>query len=550
MNSHHRLRKNPAALLLSAAFCWSLPAAALEGNEPEQPQSLTDKICFGRPRAQCEVELDVPAACAADGSGTDPSCPIVFFLHGSGGTNTWYPKTSGVHDANMIGVYPQGEGGWNTGPKDTNLCAWDDFECDTDPDEGDFIASIIDEIRALGGTGNVYAYGNSNGAALAHRLASNGGTRLPIKGIIVSVTQLLASPERSGPGSLNYNQPSSTRGTPPVSILSILGDADPVIPYKGGSAGVFGGDQAFQLMSALDSMSYWASHNGCTGKYLSSQHSTNMGDGAATKYDYTPGCPNGIYVEHYAIHGGQHNAGGAEVDGAKIDVLGFVAKVEGETPSPPSSSLPTPTPPTSGCDNDPSWSGKFSLVHTCDYVALNPETRCSFKNHEGVTANDACPGACNTSCSTPPASLSPVASPPVDTSSPVASPSPTCVRCDDLPTPWMVFNGKTCDGSEWLISDKCVVDQNWVTNGYCRSSCYTAGRGYVNEVCCPPPTPPSSCTDCSDDATPSMENNAKTCATSSIESNCYKNDWWRSNNYCQQSCYFAGYGYEGIVCCA
>ena len=111
-----------------------------------------------------------------------------------------------------------------------------------------------------------------------------------------------------------------------------------------------------------------------------------------------------------------------KVDGDKIDVLGFVAKVEGETPSPPSSPPPTPTPPTSGCDNDPSWSGKFSLAHTCDYVALNPETRCSFKNSKGVTANDACPGACNTSCSTPPATLSPVASPPVDTSSPVASP--------------------------------------------------------------------------------------------------------------------------------
>eukprot|EP00574_Skeletonema_japonicum_P008502 CAMPEP_0201724184 /NCGR_PEP_ID=MMETSP0593-20130828/8009_1 /ASSEMBLY_ACC=CAM_ASM_000672 /TAXON_ID=267983 /ORGANISM="Skeletonema japonicum, Strain CCMP2506" /LENGTH=370 /DNA_ID=CAMNT_0048215401 /DNA_START=80 /DNA_END=1188 /DNA_ORIENTATION=+ len=370
MNSHHRLRKNPAALLLSAAFCWSLPAAALEGNEPEQPQSLTDKICFGRPRAQCEVELDVPAACAADGSGTDPSCPIVFFLHGSGGTNTWYPKTSGVHDANMIGVYPQGEGGWNTGPKDTNLCAWDDFECDTDPDEGDFIASIIDEIRALGGTGNVYAYGNSNGAALAHRLASNGGTRLPIKGIIVSVTQLLASPERSGPGSLNYNQPKSERGTPPVSILSIMGTEDGLIPYLGGSSAVFNGNEQFELMGAIESMSEWANHNGCTGLYSTTPHTTDKGDGTATKYDYTDGCPEGIYVEHYEIHGGGHNAGGAQVDGEKIDVLGFVSRVEGGGGgSPPSPSPPTPPPSTNGCEDDAFWHGKFNTAHTCDYVA-------------------------------------------------------------------------------------------------------------------------------------------------------------------------------------
>eukprot|EP00574_Skeletonema_japonicum_P008024 CAMPEP_0201734324 /NCGR_PEP_ID=MMETSP0593-20130828/33960_1 /ASSEMBLY_ACC=CAM_ASM_000672 /TAXON_ID=267983 /ORGANISM="Skeletonema japonicum, Strain CCMP2506" /LENGTH=196 /DNA_ID=CAMNT_0048227627 /DNA_START=78 /DNA_END=665 /DNA_ORIENTATION=- len=179
-------------------------ATALDSNVPEKPQSLTDIICAGRPRTECEVELDVPEACAT-GVGEDPHCPIVFFFHGSGGNNDGFAKKSGVHTANMIGVYPNGEGGWNTGPKSENNCKWSDFSCPSDPDESDFIASIIEEIRVLGGTGNIYAYGTSNGAALAHRLASNGGTRLPIKGIIVGVTQLLASPERSGPGSLNYN---------------------------------------------------------------------------------------------------------------------------------------------------------------------------------------------------------------------------------------------------------------------------------------------------------------------------------------------------------
>eukprot|EP00985_Skeletonema_marinoi_P025779 scaffold19274_cov86-Skeletonema_marinoi.AAC.1 len=133
MSSNH-LRKNPAALLLSASFCWSL-AAALDSNAFENPQSLTDVICGGRPRSACEVELDVPEACATGGLGADPACPIVFFLHGSGGTNNWFARTSGVHDANMIGVYPQGEGGWNTGPKTSNNCHWSEYECTTDPDE-------------------------------------------------------------------------------------------------------------------------------------------------------------------------------------------------------------------------------------------------------------------------------------------------------------------------------------------------------------------------------------------------------------------------------
>ena len=465
-------RIGPAALLLGASFCWSV-AAALQSNPFEQPQDL-NYICEGRPRTQCEVELDVPAVCATSTSDEDPACPIVFFLHGSGGTINWFKRTSGVHDANMIGVYPQGEGGWNTGPKQTNNCHWDDFSCTTDPDEGDFIASIIAEIRNQGATGNVYAYGNSNGAALAHRLASNGGDQLPIKGIIVSVTQLLSSPEQSGPGSLNYNQPSTSRGTPAVSILSIMGDADALIPYGGGSSSVFNGDDSFQLMPAMDSMDVWATHNGCTGSPEITSHSSNLGDGTATKYDYTSGCPQGIYVEHYAIHGGGHNAGGAEVDGDKIDVLGFVAKVEGGGGAPPP---PSPPSPPTGCVDDTSWHGKFSTDHNCDYVAETPEIRCAFENADGVKASVACPVACDTCVSPPtPITASPIASP-------VAPPPSPPSGCEN-DTSWRgkMNDEHTCD---FVAADnirRCFFENSAGVTAYyacpaaCSSDCLTGRR--------------------------------------------------------------------------
>ena len=110
------------------------------------------------------------------------ACPVVFFFHGAGGTNDWFGRTSGVHAEGVIGVYPQGEDGWNTGPKESNDCDWDDFACTDDADEGAFVASIIAELRNLGASGNVYLIGNSNGAALSMRLASNAGDDLPIKG--------------------------------------------------------------------------------------------------------------------------------------------------------------------------------------------------------------------------------------------------------------------------------------------------------------------------------------------------------------------------------
>jgi poly(3-hydroxybutyrate) depolymerase len=99
-----------------------------------------------------------------------------------------------------------------------------------------------------------------------------------------------------------------------------MGTDDGLIPYYGGSSAVFGGNDNFQLMPALDSMSTWASHNGCDGTLVvSDNYVTDQGTGAATKYDYSGGCPSGVLLEHYAIHGGGHNAGGASINNEKID---------------------------------------------------------------------------------------------------------------------------------------------------------------------------------------------------------------------------------------
>ena len=450
-------------------------SSALQSNPLESPQSLTDTICTGRPRSQCEVELDVPQSCVATGSDADPACPIVLFLHGSGGTNNWFARTTGVHDAGYIGVYPQGEGGWNTGPKDSNNCSWDEFDCTQDSDEGDFIASIISEIRSLGASGNVYVIGNSNGAALAYRLAANAGSSLPIKGIVAKVTQLLASPERSGPGELNYNQPQP--GSPAVSVLSVMGTDDGLIPYYGGSSAVFGGNDNFQLMPALDSMSTWASHNGCDGTLVvSDNYVTDQGTGAATKYDYSGGCPSGVLLEHYAIHGGGHNAGGASINNEKIDyaiAYDFIERVEDGSDdvspvAPPPVASPVAAPTGDSCVNDPSWAGKFNAAHTCDYVAENPDVRCNWESSDGTEANDACLDACS-NCSSPvappvaapPVAAPPVAAPPVAAPpSPVASPvaAPTGDSCVNDPSWAGKFNAAhTCD----YVAENPDVRCNW-----------------------------------------------------------------------------------------
>jgi len=397
------LAQSLSILLLSKA------TDALVSNAEFSPQILSDLsgVCSdqqGRSET-CEVELDVPSSCIEGDSSS--SCPIVFFLHGAGGGNAGYARDSGVHSAGFIGVYPQGENGWNTGPKDTNQCAWDDYACTQDPDEGAFIAAIISEIRSQGGEGNIYVIGSSNGGALANRLAVNAGEDLPISGIVSIVTQLLESPDRSGPGVLNYNNPQALSGTgPKVSVLNLMGTADNLIRYEGGSSPVFGGEDAFQLLSALDSMEEWAAHNGCSTVPSTQDVTTSVGT-RGVFYQY-PNCEAGTLVEHYAIIGGGHDAGRTTIDGIdfSFDVaFDFINRLEGEeggfptiaTTRPP---IPTPTNPPSKhndlCTDDPSWRGKHDDSHTCFFVSQNPLVRCNWEDSTGVKAHDACAISCDT----------------------------------------------------------------------------------------------------------------------------------------------------------
>jgi len=387
---------------------------ALTSNLPQDPQFF-DHLCddSGGDRPHCKenhVQVDVPANCVVDG-GSD--CPILFYFHGAGGTNAWFSKLSDVHDNNFIGVYPQGEDGWNTGPKNSNSCDWNDFECKEDPNETQFIYNIIDGLRLEGASGNVYLIGNSNGAALTYRVAVNAHVKYGIKGIIAKVTQLLAEPKQSGPGPNNYNV-IQDMSTPKISVLNIMGSDDPVIPYEGGSSPVFGTHEEFQLMDAYESIAAWSNHNGCTATPITSEFVTDYGTGVGTKYEFQ-NCLEGTRVMHYNIDGAGHNAGGATIDGEKVDytiIYEFIQDLEDGTSSPPPPPAPTPpapapnppapapnpTPTTGGaCTDDPNWHGKHGTAHNCAYVAENL-LRCNWKNEAGEKAQEKCQVTCDPDC--------------------------------------------------------------------------------------------------------------------------------------------------------
>jgi len=343
--------------LLTASLA-AVIRGALVANEFGQPQEMkgsaatSSDVCGGR-SDHCSVWLDVPTACAGESS----SCPIIFMFHGHGGSNNGFPRESvGVHDYNFIGISPRGElydgkSGWNDGSMAGNQCAWDDFECSKDPNDGLFVAGIVKVVRDLGAAGRVYLYGTSNGANEVQILASNAGDGLPIAGIAARSGQLLAEPTRSAGNPYNWNQPCAGSqpcvGGSAVAQLSMHGDADNTIPYTGGPR--FKSD-VFILMNEPESDVVWKTQNGCTGNLSSSivPATSKKPETQDAEYFSWGGCPATAPVEYYKVHGAPHGAANT-LRGQPffVTVFEFFCKVElahGGAKC-PDSPAPTPTPP-------------------------------------------------------------------------------------------------------------------------------------------------------------------------------------------------------------
>mmetsp|Transcript_5793 Transcript_5793/g.8883 ORF Transcript_5793/g.8883 Transcript_5793/m.8883 type:complete len:239 (-) Transcript_5793:169-885(-) len=183
----------------------------------------------------------------------------------------------------------------------------------------------------------------------------------------------------------------------------------------------------------------------------------------------------------------------------------------------------------------------------------------------------------------PPVSMAPVVSPTVaPTSAPVVSPtaaptsSPVVVPtsppegCYSKDYKNCIPEGYTSDtetcGLVWLpdgerancvaLWDKCDQDVDCCGESVCfgGSACVPPGE---TDPPTPLPTvqpthmPTVGCIICDDVPTPWMASNGKECATSNlIDTKCNKNDNWTTKKFCQLSCFNAGNGYPGDVCCS
>lgn len=207
---------------------------------------------------------------------------------------------------------------------------------------------------------------------------------------------------------------------------------------------------------------------------------------------------------------------------------------------------------------------------------------------DGLTCVDVNPGYSQCKYVAGPPPTPPTANPTASTPAPVPAPtSPPTSAPIPAPTPAPVVvptsspegcyskNYKTClpDG---YTSDADTCSLIWLpegarTNcgalwGECNNSGDCCGEAVCfgdNEyaTCVPPsddpdtpspsPAPVAQCIVCDDVETPFMVKNGKDCTSSSslLDKKCNKNDNWTTKKFCRQSCYDAGYGYPGDICC-
>ena len=222
----------------------------------------------------------------------DAPVPLVFMLHGGGGTsevamsdiaeNRWNELAD---QYKFIVIYPQGVNNH-----------WNDCRADYDGSTADDVGFIdalitrssqnyrIDQNR-------IYATGHSNGGMMSMRLAIELSDRLAA---VFSCAGPLAADSECR--ALQH----------PVSVMFLAGTADPVIPFDGGEIAAEAGGHG-TVLSANATVDYWTHFLGTdAAPTVTKIPDTATGDhSTVTIYRYDNGA-DGTEVLYYRVDGGGH----------------------------------------------------------------------------------------------------------------------------------------------------------------------------------------------------------------------------------------------------
>jgi polyhydroxybutyrate depolymerase len=179
----------------------------------------------------------------------DALAPLVIVLHGANASGLVMSLFSGFNDLaeknNFIVLYPDSYGPlWNDGRVDMDSISFRDGI-----DDVQFILHLVD-LMVSGSRVDprrVYVAGFSNGGMMALRLSIAASDRIAAAACIAGLL----------PRHLSLVRP-----VKPVPLLMIHGTDDRTVPWAGGVL-VRGKKKRGEVLSVLDTVSYWARNNGC-----------------------------------------------------------------------------------------------------------------------------------------------------------------------------------------------------------------------------------------------------------------------------------------------
>ena len=212
------------------------------------------------------------------GATSDDRLPVVYLLHGLGGSGAQIAAYTGFAEAartdDFVLVTPQANGvppewGLDDGPG-------------TDVD---LVRALLEAVpeRTCADPDRQYVAGLSNGSALAFALACAGD--LPVRAY-------------GGVAAAGFEP--QCDAAPPTSFVYVHGTADEVVPFDGGPTPIR------PVRPVDETLAAWARHDGCDATPEGSRAADDVERRAWT------GCDDGARIEAYVVEGGGHTWPGAQ----------------------------------------------------------------------------------------------------------------------------------------------------------------------------------------------------------------------------------------------
>lgn len=230
--------------------------------------------------------------------------PLIIVLHGTYGTGEKMQEQLGfdalADERGFMVAYPDA---FRKSKLRSRTTRWNDGRgtlesTELGVDDVRFIQSMIEDIakHAPLDRGRIYATGGSNGGIMTYRLGCE------LKGTFAALAPVIAN--------IAVSLKDSCRPEPGVSLLTINGAADPVVPLNGGT--ICRDISKFmceggEVISRQESVGKFAAANGCSLTPSTVRLTAAANDGTSVDKLTYAGCNGGAEVVSYVVHGMGHS---------------------------------------------------------------------------------------------------------------------------------------------------------------------------------------------------------------------------------------------------